>query len=115
MLMIDNLQITTFVSSESDLCRAAQSGPVREVLLEPELCAKQGALTLEEAERLAVMAGELGLRAVLVWDILMPENVMKDVCETLSKRDLSVYEAIRVRDPGAAPCTRQRRGRCLVG
>jgi len=96
------MQFNTFIASPADLERCAQAPQLQEVLLEPALLARQGTLTQEQAEQLAVTATAAGLRSVLVWDLLMPERVMAGICEHLQAWDLSCFAAVRVCDPGAA-------------
>lgn len=96
------MQFNTFISSIPDLERCVNAPNLKEVLLEPILLARQGKLTENQVQTLAEEALKRGLRPVLVWDILMPERVMKDVCEKLKNWDLSQFAAIRVCDPGVA-------------
>ncbi|XWK89902.1 MAG: U32 family peptidase [Phormidium sp.] len=96
------MQFNTFVSSIPDLERCVNAPNLQEVLLEPILLARQGKLTENQVKTLAGEALKRGLRQVLVWDILMPERVMNDVCERLKSWDLSQFAAIRVGDPGVA-------------
>ena len=96
------MQFNTFVSSVRDLERCANAPHLHEVLLEPTLLARQGKLSSEQVHGLAAKARELGLRPVLVWDVLMPENVMSSICQRLKDWDLSSFGAIRACDPGAA-------------
>ncbi len=92
----------TFVSSVGDLARCVNAPSLEEVLLEPMLLARQGKLSDNRVQELAFEAVRLGLRPVLVWDVLMPERIMRSVCERLMQWDLSLFGAIRVCDPGAA-------------
>jgi len=96
------MQFNTFVASPVDLERCAQAPRLQEVLLEPTLLARQGTLTQEQAEQLAATATQAGLRPVLVWDVLMSEQVMVGICEQLQEWELSCFAAVRVCDPGAA-------------
>lgn len=96
------MQFNTFISSIPDLEQCVNAPNLEEVLLEPILLARQGKLTENQVKTLAGEALKRGLRPVLVWDILMPERVMNDVCEKLKKWDLSQFAAIRVCDPGVA-------------
>jgi len=96
------MQFNTFISSIPDLERCVNAPNLKEVLLEPILLARQGKLTENQVKTLADEALKRGLRPVLVWDILMPERVMNDVCEKLKNWDLSQFAAIRVCDPGVA-------------
>lgn len=92
----------TFVSSEADLERCVQAPQLQEVLIEPSVLARQGQLSAITAQSLAKTAQSLGLRPILVWDALMPEQVMQSVVVELQQWDLSVFAAIRVCDLGAA-------------
>lgn len=96
------MQFNTFVSSIPDLERCVNAPNLEEVLLEPILLARQGKLTENQVQTLAGEALQRGLRPVLVWDILMPERVMNNVCERFKSWDLSQFAAIRVGDPGVA-------------
>lgn len=96
------MQFNTFVSSVSDLDRCINAPHLHEVLLEPILLARQGKLSAEQVHSLALEARERGLRPVLVWDVLMSERVMMNVCEKLKDWDLECFAAIRACDPGVA-------------
>lgn len=73
-----------------------------EVLLEPAWLAREGRLTQTEADHLATLAKEAGLRTILVWDILMPEDVMQGLEPQLHQLNWSLYDVVRVNDVGAA-------------
>ena len=94
------MQFNTFVSSVPDLERCANAPNLQEVLLEPMLLARQGKLSEKQVQSLALEAVQRGLRPVLVWDVLMTEQVMMNVCDRLKQWDLSHFSAIRVCDPG---------------
>lgn len=96
------MKFSTYVSSLEDLQRCVRAPGVDEVLIEPALLARQGRLSTQEAETLAQQARTLGLRPILVWDILMPQDVMRSVCARLEAWELTHFEAVRVCDPGAA-------------
>ncbi|MGF1494620.1 MAG: U32 family peptidase [Microcoleaceae cyanobacterium] len=96
------MQFNTFVASISDLDHCTQAPSLKEILLEPTLLARQGRLSAEQAQALAHETYQRGLRPVLVWDALMPERLMTQVCEKLQQWDLSLFAAVRVCDPGAA-------------
>lgn len=95
------MQFNTFVSSVSDLERCTNAPNLQEVLLEPTVLARQGKLSEKQVQFLAKEAVQRGLRPVLVWDVLMPEQVMINICDRLKQWDLSNFSAIRVCDPGA--------------
>ena len=96
------MQFNTFVSSINDLNRCINAPNLQEVLLQPTLLAKQGQLSRQQIHSLASTATEYSLRPILVWDILMPEQVMSQICQQLTQWDISKFAAVRVADPGAA-------------
>ncbi|MEM7030628.1 MAG: U32 family peptidase [Chloroflexota bacterium] len=96
------MKLNTFVSSIADIEQCVVCPQVGEVLIEPDLLARQGQLSYQDALSLADLARERGLRPVLVWDILMPEQVRAEICTQLSAWDLERFAAIRVCDIGAA-------------
>ena len=75
---------------------------LKEILLQPTLLARQGQLSKQQTHSLASTATKYGLNPVLVWDILMPEQTMKNICQQLSLWELSKFPTVRVCDPGAA-------------
>jgi len=96
------MQFNTFVSSTADLTRCVEAPNLTEVLIEPSLLAREGQLSDEAAQTLAVQAQQQGLRPVLVWDILMPERVLQTIGDRLKSWNLQQFAAIRVCDLGAA-------------
>ena len=96
------MQFNTFVSSINDLERCVNAANLKEVLLQPTLLARQGQLSKQQTHSLASTATKYGLDPVLLWDILMPEQTMKNICQQLSLWELSKFPTVRVCDPGAA-------------
>ncbi|MEM7536543.1 MAG: U32 family peptidase [Chloroflexota bacterium] len=96
------MNFNTFVSSSEDIRRCVGLDRLTEVLIEPVLLAREGTLSLAAAWRLAEEARQAGLRPVLVWDALMPEQVMVAVCGELDAWDLRQFAAVRVSDMGVA-------------
>ena len=96
------MQFNTFVSSINDLERCVNAPNLKEVLLQPTLLARQGQLSKQQTRSLVSTAIGYGLHPVLVWDILMPEQTMKNICQQLSLWELSKFPTVRVCDPGAA-------------
>lgn len=96
------MQFNTFVSSIADLERCVKAPNLQEVLLEPLLLARQGKLSLETVEFLASEAAKRSLHPVLVWDILMTEQMFTEICQKITQVNLNIFSAIRVCDPGAA-------------
>jgi len=97
----------TFVTSLADLDRCVAAPQVAEVLIEPALLARQGWLSADAAQTLAIAARQRGLRPVLVWDALMPEQRMEQVGDRLQTWDLSPFAALRIADLGAAGWAQQ--------
>lgn len=97
----------TFVTSLADLDRCVAAPQVAEVLIEPALLARQGWLSADAAQTLAIAARKRGLRPVLVWDALMPEHRMEQVGDRLQTWDLSAFAALRIADLGAAGWAQQ--------
>jgi len=96
------MYFTTYISSPADLKRCVSTQRIKEVLIEPELCARLGRLTLDAALKLALDSRSLGLKPVLVWDILMTETLREEVCRRLEGMQLDIFEEVRVHDLGAA-------------
>ncbi|MBD1913491.1 MULTISPECIES: U32 family peptidase [unclassified Leptolyngbya] len=96
------MQFNTFAASNADLERSVAAPNLKEVLIEPQLLARQGTLSETDSQALAQDAQQRGLRPVLVWDALMPERMWKAVGDRLKTWDLSAFAAIRVNDLGAA-------------
>jgi len=96
------MHCVSFAHSLEDLAACQAAPGVSEVLLEPALLARQGRLEQQAAEELARAARELGLRAVLSWDTLLVQDEFETVTQALADWDLQCFDAVRVRDLGAA-------------
>ena len=96
------MQFNTFVQSVTDLDPCVKAPNLSEVLLEPVGFTRQGQRSGEQVQALARQAKQRGLQTVLVWDILTPERIMPGLIQQLSGWDLTVFDAIRVCDPGVA-------------
>lgn len=93
---------TTYIGSLEDIERVSCLPRVTEVLLEPELLCVRGRLSKEETLALARQARARSLRTVLVWDTLMPQRDFEKTVDALSRWPLERFDAVRVRDLGAA-------------
>lgn len=93
--------INTFVNSAEQVDMCMGSEHIEEILIEPRLLSRRGSLSMTQALAIATYARVKGLKAVLVWDILMTEALMRDCLQLLESIDLSVFNAIRVCDLGA--------------
>jgi putative protease len=74
---------------------------IKEVILAPRECSQLGRLSWIEAESLAILAREKGLKPILEWDLLMTEFVFQKVIDFLATKNFSVWHSIRLLDPGA--------------
>ena len=96
------MKFTTFVTSKEDILECAAAPNLEEVLIEPSQLAREGRLSLEEAEAFAKEAAQHGLKAALVWDILMTESEFTNRSKLVAGMNLDLFSAIRTQDPGAA-------------
>jgi putative protease len=102
------MQLVTFVSSEADILECAKNSLITEVLIETQLLARVGQLSLQQAREVAELAQANGLRPILVWDILMTEPVFQKTVASLEDQFLSKFAAVRVADLGAAYWLKQK-------
>ncbi len=77
------------------------TSPADEVLVGAKSLSRLGRLDLSELPAVASQLLAQGKKAILVWDILMTEEVMRAVTKLLKTIDLSFFSAIRIQDPGA--------------
>lgn len=103
-----SFRCVSFAQNLEDLAHCATAPGVEEVLLEPELLARQGRLDRAATQDLAAAARLAGLRAVLCWDTLLPQGQFEAVSLALEAWDLQRFDAVRVRDLGAAMWLRER-------
>jgi putative protease len=96
------MQCNTFVASLRDIKACSESPYISEVLIEPELFAREGRLSIEEVNARIAEAHTHHLRAVLVWDILMTDEDFTACALALKTIDLTHVAAIRVQCLGAA-------------
>lgn len=96
------MKFTTFIKIESEVLECAEDSLIDEVLIETKQLARIGSLDVKEASSLAARAKAAGLRAVLVWDILMTEAAFSSALDALRQVDLAHFDALRVVDMGAA-------------
>jgi putative protease len=102
------MKFNTFVTSREDIQACAATPSLEEVLIEPRELGREGRISKEQAVELAAYAVESGLKAVLVWDILMTQGEFKAKCEVVASMNLDSFDAIRTQDPGAAVWVRER-------
>jgi putative protease len=96
------MKFTTFVTSKEDILACAAAPNLDEVLIEPRELSREGRVSIEQAQELAREAAQHGLKAVLVWDILMTQDEFKSRSKKLTEMDLDLFAAIRTQCPGAA-------------
>jgi putative protease len=96
------MKFTTFVTSKEDILACVAAPNLDEVLIEPRELSREGRVTIEQAQELAREAAAQGLKAVLVWDILMTQDEFKSRSKLVEAMDLNLFAAIRTQCPGAA-------------
>jgi putative protease len=96
------MKFTTFVTSKEDILACAAAPSLDEVLIEPRELSREGRLSIEQAQELAREAVQRGLKAVLVWDILMTQDEFTSRSKKVSEMNLDLFAAIRTQCPGAA-------------
>ena len=101
------MKFTTFVTSKEDIRECAQAQALDEVLIEPATLAREGRLSISEAEELAREATAHNLTPVLVWDILMTGTEFAAKSEIVRGMNTSLFSAIRTQCPGAATWVRE--------
>ena len=74
---------------------------IKDVILAPKKLARLGKLSYDKTQELALKAKKRNLRPILLWDILMSENVFKGAVDYLESLDMENFHAIRLQDPGA--------------
>ncbi|MBT3982542.1 MAG: hypothetical protein HOE90_14385 [Bacteriovoracaceae bacterium] len=72
-----------------------------EFLLESSDLSRVGSLCVEEMCGVARGLNQLGKRVVLVWDLLMTQSVFEKKQLIFEAIDLTLFDAVRVSDPGA--------------
>jgi putative protease len=101
------MKFTTFVTSKDDILACAAAPNLDEVLIEPRELGREGRVSVSEAEELAREAGKHGLKATLVWDVLMTESEFNVRSKLVAGMNLVLFSAIRVQCPGAAVWVRE--------
>ena len=108
------MQFNTFASCQADLEACARTQHIREVLLETKHLAREGRLALEEAVALADSAQALGLKPVLVWDILMNDDDFSRCSQVIASLPLDRFSAVRVQCIGAAHYLHETYPKCPI-
>lgn len=93
------MNFVTTISNMHELSLAKEYG-VGEVLLGPKSLARMGKLDASELENLATSAKAVGLKTVLVWDILSTEFEFLVAKNAFEKIDLAHIDCVRAQDPG---------------
>ena len=96
------MKFTTYVTSKEDILACAAAPNLEEVLIGPSELSREGRLSIEQAQELAKEAAQHGLKAVLVWDILMTQDEFASRSKKVTEIDLNLFAAIRTQCPGAA-------------
>jgi len=79
-----------------------------EILVEHRQLARTGRLTDDELECSRAAARACGLKAVLVWDLLVSDEEIAAGMALLHQWDMQAFDAVRVQDPGLAAYLRDR-------
>lgn len=82
-----------------NLAELVQAG-VEEVILCSNTFSRFGELSVREVEALARELKDLGIRVVFSFDILMTEALFIEKIQQLRSVDLTLFDAVRVQDPG---------------
>lgn len=96
------MKVTTYIQASADLPDCHSHSLVSDVLIEPQLTARQGKLSAVAANALAYEAAAQNLRTVLGWDILMSQEVFEKTVHEIKEIDFELFDAVRVYDLGAA-------------
>lgn len=72
-----------------------------DVLIAPKQTSRFGVLSWDQALELAQKAKQRGVAPVLEWDVLQTQQDFSRTTQFLSQKNLSVFKAVRVQDPGA--------------
>lgn len=94
--------LTLSLAKPANLDAAATLDGCREVLIEHRDLARVGFLNSAGCIALARDAKARGLRTVLVWDLLLSDNQLLAGAALIRTFDLTLFDAIRVQDAGAA-------------
>ncbi|MFZ4713540.1 MAG: U32 family peptidase [Bacteriovoracaceae bacterium] len=74
---------------------------ISEVILQVKEFSRFGKISIEQAHSMAKLARAAGKQVALEWDILMTENVFRQTIKLIEQIDFSLFDNIRVQDPGA--------------
>lgn len=102
------MKYNTFVNTKEDIQECLKVKEINEVLIEPEFCAREGRLSIEEAQNLAIEATKNNLRAVLVWDALMTDSSFNRISEEFTKVNVELFSAVRFQCVGAGEWLREK-------
>jgi U32 family peptidase len=94
------MKLITYAKTIEDLNTLKESG-VKEVILGHRALSRVSDLDDAQIQELAKAAKAHSIRPVLEWDILMREPEFQKAVDTLNRIDFSLFEAVRVQDPGA--------------
>lgn len=100
------MKTMTYLENGHQLDDLLSSG-VDEVILSPKETSRFGTMSLDEVLSLALKLKETDLKIYFEWDILATEKPFSDLTKNLSRVDWSLFEAVRVQDPGAMEWMRE--------
>ncbi|EQC44126.1 U32 family peptidase C-terminal domain-containing protein [Bacteriovorax sp. DB6_IX] len=94
------MRLVTYLESQEQLSTLIEAG-VNEAIIGVSNLSRFGKLSAAMACELAKACRENDIRPVLEWDVLMTENVFNMTIKSFDYIDLSLFDAIRLQDPGA--------------
>jgi len=94
------MRLVSYIENSNQIQSLIDAG-VNEVIIGPSTLSRFGKFSNNEACEIAKVLREAGIRVVLEWDILMTENVFNMTIKTFEFLDMSLFDAIRIQDPGA--------------
>lgn len=80
---------------------------VEEVIIGTAMTSRFSQNTFEQALELALKARELGLKTFFEWDVLATQSSFEQTLKECQKISWSVFDAVRVQDPGAMEWMRE--------
>jgi putative protease len=94
------MKTISYLLNSSELLGLLDKG-IEQVIIEPKALSRLGKLSINEVNKLAEKASQMGLKVFLEWDILMVEDNFNSSLLEFKKINLKHITALRVQDPGA--------------
>ncbi|EQC49476.1 peptidase, U32 family [Bacteriovorax sp. BSW11_IV] len=94
------MKIITYIN-HIDEVEVLVENKITEAIVGVDLFSRFGRIKIDQVNELAKKLKENGIRPVFEWDVLMVETRFQAIVSRLKEIDLSLFDAIRVQDPGA--------------